>query len=104
MKTCLTTTLILLSMVAGEARADYQGWKHSGSIYLLTTPEGANLAASTEVEDFPVLVRLHKDFFNFSQAKANGEDVLFSTADGKPLAYEIDEWDPTGGTASIWVR
>ena len=104
MKTCLSTTLILLSTFAGEIRADYQAWKHSGSIYLLTTPEGANLDASASVDDFPLLVRLHKDFFNFSQAKAKGEDIRFSTADGKPLAYEIDEWDPASGTAAIWVR
>jgi len=39
------------------------------------------------VDDFPVVVRLHKDFFHFSQAKANGEDIRYSTADGKPLAY-----------------
>lgn len=104
MKSCLSTALILLSTIAGEVCADYKSWQHSGSIYLLTTPEGANLRASASVNDFPLLVRLHKDFFPFREAKANGEDLRFSTADGKPLAYEIEQWDPTGGTAAIWVR
>ena len=34
-------------VVAGEtASAKYRGWQHSGSMYLLTTPEGANLPAT----------------------------------------------------------
>ena len=80
-------------------------WKHSGSMYILTTPEGADLPASASVEGFPLLVRLHKDFFDFSQAKANGEDLRFATRTAKPLAYQIEEWDaarasPASGCAS----
>ena len=82
----------------------YRGWQHSGSVYILTTPEGADLPASTSEEGFPLLVRLHKDFFDFSQAKANGEDIRLSTTDGTPLSYEIEEWDASKGTASVWVR
>jgi len=84
--------------------AAYAGWQHAGSIYLLTTPEGANLPATAAETDFPVLLRLHKDWFNFSQAKPNGEDLRFATAAGAPLAYQIEQWDAAGGTASIWVR
>ncbi len=82
----------------------YQGWKQSGSLYILSTPEGANIPATAPVEDFPLLVRLHKDFFDFSQAQANGQDIRFSTATGTPLPYQIEEWDSTNGTANIWVR
>ena len=87
-----------------KAQAPYVHWKHSGSVYLLTTPEGASLPASVSMNDFPLLVRLHKDFFNFSQAKAKGEDLRFATSTGTPLAYQIDEWDAANGDASIWVR
>ncbi|MCX7048472.1 MAG: DUF2341 domain-containing protein [Candidatus Sumerlaeota bacterium] len=87
-----------------NASAQYQGWQHSGSIFILTTPEGANLPASASEDGFPLLVRLHKDFFDFSQAKANGEDIRFSASAGAPLAYQIDEWDASNGTAAIWVR
>jgi len=87
-----------------EAAPRYRGWQHSGSVYILTTPEGADLPTSTSAEGFPLLVRLHKDFFDFSQAKAKGEDVRWSTADGTPLSYEIEEWDAIRGTASVWVR
>ncbi|MCX6876583.1 MAG: DUF2341 domain-containing protein [Verrucomicrobia bacterium] len=82
----------------------YQGWQHTGTLAVLTTPEGANLPASASATDFPVLVRLHRDFFPFKQAKANGEDVRFATSAGVPLAYQIEDWDAANGTASIWVR
>ena len=89
---------------AATASAQYHGWQHTGSLYILTTPDGANLPASASEDGFPLLVRLHKDFFNFSQAKVQGEDIRFSTSTGAPLAYQIDEWDAATATASIWVR
>ena len=96
--------MVVLLAIVETAPAQYTGWQHSGSVYVLTTPEGANLPASTSEDGFPLLVRLHKDFFDFSQAKANGEDIRFSTSTGAPLAYQIDEWDATNGIAGIWVR
>jgi hypothetical protein len=96
--------VILLTGLLQTASAQYAGWQHSGSIYLLTTPEGANLPASASEDNFPALVRLHKGVFDFSQAKANGEDIRFSTSTGTPLAYQVEEWDAANGTASIWVR
>ncbi len=86
------------------APAQYPGWQHSGSFYILTTAAGANLPAAALEHDFPLLVRLHKDWFDFSQAKAGGEDIRFTTATGEPLASQTDEWDANAGTAAIWVR
>ncbi len=104
MTTRLCVALALGLTISGPATAQYPGWHHSGSVFILTTPEGANLPATAAVEGFPVLVRLHKDFFHFSQAKANGEDLRLSSSQGEPLAYQIEEWDVTQGVASIWVR
>ena len=95
-------TLVLLTF-SQTAPAQYPGWQRSGSIYLLTTPDGANLPATATETNFPVLVRLTKEFFDFSQAKTKGEDLRFAAA-GIALAYQIEEWDPAGGTASVWVR
>lgn len=103
MKAPLLASILVLAL-AGQAPAQYPGWKHSGSVYVLTTPDGANLPASAAVENFPLLVRLHKDFFDFSKARANGDDLRFSSAKGDPLAYQIEEWDAKNGTASVWVR
>jgi hypothetical protein len=100
---CLVASL-LLAALASTATAQYPGWKHTGSVWILTTPDGANLPASAIEKDFPLLVRLHKDFFDFKQAKAGGEDLRFSTSGGAKLAYQIDEWDAANGSASVWVR
>src|SRR5689334_10615918 len=96
--------VFLLFASVSQAAAHYPGWKHSGSMYLLTTPEGADLPASASVEGFPLLVRLHRDFFDFNQAKPNGADLRFSSHRDEPLAYQIEEWDPAQGVANIWVR
>ena len=93
------------AVAPGEmAAVKYQGWQHSGSLYLLTTPEGANLPATASEENFPLLVRLNKDWFNFSEAKSQGDDLRFASNTGRPLACQIDHWDAAAGTAGIWVR
>ncbi|MCX7008506.1 MAG: DUF2341 domain-containing protein, partial [Kiritimatiellaeota bacterium] len=86
------------------ASTPYQGWPHVGSVFMLTTAEGADLPASAAESEFPLLIRLHKDSFDFKQAKAQGEDLRFSTSSGTALPYQIEEWDATQGVASIWVR
>lgn len=85
------------------AASPYAEWKHSGNMFILTTPEGADLPTTAVLENFPLLVRLHRDFFDFRQARPQGEDLRIS-ADGRPLAYRIEEWNPAAGTASVWVR
>ncbi len=99
----LSGVLLLLTLLS-PARGDYAAWQHSGSLFILTTPDGANLPATAAEENFPVLVRLHKDFFDFTQAKPAGEDLRVSNAGGDPLPFEIEEWDAGKGVASIWVR
>ena len=82
----------------------YQGWLHSMPIYLNTTSSGA--AVYENVYNFPVLVRLNRGNFNFSEAKGNGEDVRFvkPDVDSTPLLFEIERWDSSTGAAEIWVR
>ena len=96
---CFLTFLGFLS----NASAQYSDWKHSGSMYIVTTSEGANLPTAAEEKNFPLLVRIHRDYFDFSQAKPRGEDIRFSSQ-GKPLAYQIEYWDAAAGNAAIWVR
>lgn len=106
----MRAALIGVTLVVGPAAAadpvgpPPAGWKHSGTLTLLTTPDGANLPAAAVVADFPVLVRLDRDWFDFAQARPDGADVRFATADGKPLAHQIEAWDVKTGTASVWVR
>jgi|TARA_B100000678_G_scaffold204076_1_gene171859 hypothetical protein len=98
--------LIFFLVFAGflsQVSAQYGDWKHSGSMYIVTDSAGANLPASAVEKNFPLLIRLNKDYFDFSQAKPRGEDVRFSS-NGKPLAYQIERWDAEGGNADVWVR
>ena len=100
----LLRAAILAAGLLQSASAQFAGWQHSGSIWILTTPDGANLPSSTSENNFPALLRLSHEGFDFSQAKPHGEDLRFSGKDGKPLAYQIEEWDPVAGKASIWIR
>lgn len=104
----LAVWLVSLFVLAATAQLfsaeAYPAWSSHGSLFILTTPEGSNVPAPASEDGFPLLVRLHKDFFNFAQAKPNGDDIRFSSSDGTPLAYQIEQWDAAGGTASIWVR
>jgi hypothetical protein len=75
-----------------------------GDICILTTPEGADLPATALLKDFPLLVRLNKENFDFGQVKANGDDIRFTDSAGVQLAYQVEEWNSAEGYASIWVR
>jgi len=109
----ITVLVLLLTQSCAQAVLDsneakqlsqFAKWRYSGTMYIITTPDGADLHASASETNFPLLVRLNKDFFNFSQAKPRGQDIRFASNDGIPLPYQIEEWDPAGGTASIWVK
>ena len=103
MNTKVRAALFGVLTVSGPVSAQYAEWRGHGSLFLDTTPDGANIPESVQVEDFPVLVRLHSDYFDFGMAKPMGEDVRFSM-DGKPLAYQVEQWNAADGLASVWVR
>jgi hypothetical protein len=71
---------------------------------IFTTPGGASLPASARLEAFPQVVRLDRDWIDFSPANAGGNDIRFSSDSGKPLDYQLEYWDAKKGTASFWVR
>ena len=99
----LILAVAMLLAIAQSTLAQYQNWRHSGSLYILTTPEGADLPEAISEENFPLLIRLSKDWFDFSQAKPAGADIRFATASGKPLSFQIEHWDAAAGSASVWV-
>lgn len=95
--------LYLISLLpTAMVSAQFKEWQHSGSVAVVTTPAGANIPANTSLENFPLLLRLDKDFFDFKEARIDGADLRFS-AEGQALAYQIEQWDAEKGTASIWV-
>jgi autotransporter-associated beta strand protein len=82
----------------------YASWKHSASLFILTTPEGANIPAGPAETNFPLLVRLRTANFTFSEAQSDGRDIRFANAAGAPISYQIEQWDVPNGTASVWVK
>ncbi|MCE9608610.1 MAG: DUF2341 domain-containing protein [Chthoniobacter sp.] len=82
----------------------YATWAHSGSLNIITTPEGANIPAGATETNFPLLVRLSSTNFNFGEAQTDGRDIRFTTATGAALSYQIEQWDAINGVASIWVN
>lgn len=46
---------VLVLTLGNPSFAQYADWKHSGSLFILTTPEGADLSASASLENFPLL-------------------------------------------------
>lgn len=82
--------------------SDYYLWKNSLKIYFNTTAAGAGV--SGDIIDFPVLVRLTSDNFDFSQTAGGGSDIRFSKANSAPLPFEVVQWDSGGKTAVIWVK
>ena len=97
------TFILAFAGFLSRASAQYDDWKHSGSTYIVTDSAGADLPASAVEKNFPLLVRLNQEYFDFSQAMPLGEDVRFSSK-GKPLAYQIERWNAEEGEADIWVR
>ena len=64
-----------------------------------------NAAQSANLTNFPVMVTLSADNFDFKQAKSAGEDIRFTDSDGTTLlGYEIEKWDSASKTAIIWVN
>ena len=64
----------------------------------------ANAQLTEALVDFPVLVTLTSDNFDYAGATVDGADLRFATADlAGLLPYDIDDFTPNG-TSSIWVR
>ncbi|MGN0855494.1 MAG: DUF2341 domain-containing protein [Kiritimatiellia bacterium] len=61
-------------------------------------------AGSTELTDFPLMVKLSAASpEGFSYDDCTGENLRFADADGNILPHEIDTWNPEG-TSIVWVR
>lgn len=76
-------------------------WKYSRKLYFNTARSGADVTGM--VKDFPLLVRLDKNNFNFDQASANGSDLRF-TKNTTALPYKIELWDAANLTALVRVK
>ena len=68
--------------------------------FTVAYPDGGDIAG------LPVLVRLsadHPSGFAYTDCAADGSDLFFADASGRPIPFEIDTWDPTGESL-VWVK
>lgn len=77
-------------------------WQYNREIVLNTSEDGADVSGN--VVQFPVLIRLNSENFDFSQSKLDGSDIRFTNKDNTLLPYEIEYWNKDNLTSRIWVR
>ena len=58
-------------------------WQYRKKISFDTTPSGADIKEN--LDDFPLLIRLHSGNFNFANAKEDVTDLRLVTSDGQTL-------------------
>lgn len=81
----------------------YASWTRGYRILLDASPAGAGTTGL--VLGFPLLVRLDAAHFDFAAAEKSGADLRVTRGDSAtPLAFEFESWDPSSGTAEIWIR
>ena len=62
-----------------------------------------NSSRAENLNDFPILVTLDTNRFDYSKAQISGNDLRFVDVDGTVLSYEIETWNPNG-QSHIWVK
>jgi biopolymer transport protein ExbB len=92
--------------VSGVTRADAwwdKKWQFREKVSFDLSEKGAGIKEN--LIDAPVLVRLHAGNFQFNNAKKDGSDLRFVSADDKiPLKFHIEKFDPKLAIALVWVR
>lgn len=78
-------------MAIARAQDVYTQWSHNKNITINTTSSG--LGVSGNVYNFPYVVRLSFNSFNFGEAMKNGQDIRFAKSNGDHLQYQINTWD-----------
>jgi hypothetical protein len=105
-RSALDTAIVLAENIPVDSAGivvvnPFDGWTHSAKVTINTSASGA--ATVDALTHFPLVLRLMAANFNFSQALPGGKDVRFSKQDGRPLAFEIAQWDTARKLAVIWV-
>ena len=94
--------LVASKTIRPLGRGDWRRFRHDSKI----TFENCGIAASTPVEDIPVLLRISSDCpagINLADIASDGSDLAFASCpDGAWLDCCVDTWGADGGC--VWVR
>lgn len=97
------TTIVWLCFCCSAHAWWHDDWQYRKKIVLDATAEGANLQEN--LQEIPLLVRLHTGNFNFGNAKTDGSDIRFvSSDDAVPLKFHIERYDSLDEIALVWVK
>lgn len=78
-------------------------WEYRKKIAFDTTSAGADIADN--LDEVPVLVRLHSGNFDFTKAGEAGQDIRFvAGGNDATLKYHIERFDAIDEMAFIWVK
>ena len=81
----------------------HEDWQYRKKIVLDASAEGANIQEN--LHDVPLLIRLHSGNFNFGNAKTDGSDIRFVSADDTvPLKFHIERYDSLDEIAFAWAK
>ena len=58
----------------------------------------------SDLEDFPILVKLDSSNFDFSKCQPDGDDIRFYDAAGTELKYQRERHDEPNEKAEYWVK
>jgi biopolymer transport protein ExbB len=96
----------MIFILAGTARANSwwdEKWQFRKKVAFDTSATAADVKEN--LNEVPVLLRLHTGNFNFANAKEDGSDIRFLSSDDKmPLKFHKEFYDPASEIALFWVR
>jgi len=99
----LLLVMVFFGVGPGVARAD-PGWYNASWAYRKQITIDHTKVAAT-LTDFPVLISLPSDSGLAANAQDDGDDILFTTADGvTKLNHEIETFNGTSGQLVAWVK
>lgn len=100
----LTPDTIAFSGAPGTVPWFNPAWNYRKKITFNNTTASLGVA-STDLDNFPILIKLTAANFDFAKAQSAGEDIRITDSDGiTSLAYEIEKWDAAGQAAYLWVK
>jgi choice-of-anchor A domain-containing protein/uncharacterized repeat protein (TIGR01451 family) len=93
----LLFSFIFSLIVKAQTGWNSQDWQYRRAITI-------NNSSSSPLNNFQVKVSLNSSF-DFGRCNADGSDIRFTSDDEQTLIpYWIEEWNPSGTAASIWVK
>ncbi|MBN1575842.1 MAG: DUF2341 domain-containing protein [Chitinispirillaceae bacterium] len=79
----------------------FAGWAHQGELTVDIAASGISI--DDTIRNFPLLLQLDRDNFDFTTAKKKGGDLRVTKSDGSAVPINTDWWDSANATAVIWL-